>query len=225
MTCSSLKTGVLAISVCLLAAAVSPAWSGQSDFLLAEGAKIGIALPGQNHDCLNREGKFLQQSFRRDGYLVSVYFEEGPAGGPYSQISRMLQDGCDVVIVGSESSQDLELKILEAHAHHLRILSCGTMLVNPYDSECLSRFAEAELSERSLLPGNTVDPGCIEVFSGVRAGTEFDADILEAISVISPYVEKGAVLMHDPRTEPRGLINDYDQSFIANDTLLAALII
>lgn len=227
---SSLKTGVLAITLSVLAVAASPAWSGEADYLIKEGAKIGIALPGINMDCLTREGKFLQQSFKRDGYIVSVYFDEScksslsTISSSSSMISRMLDDGCQVVIVGSTTSKDLQMKIQDAHANDIRILTYGTMLVNPYDTECLEHFVVSGISDQTVSsPGadKRLDPGCIEVFSGVRAGTEFDADILEAVSVISPYVEKGAVLMRELRTELRGLINDYDYSFIDTDAMLA----
>lgn len=183
--------------------------------------KVGIMLPGgSSGDCFIKAGKSLMQAFEAKGYPASIYFDEEPwLKQPFQaqQIANMLADGCDVILVGALSGYDMESRIHEAHANDVRVIGFGSMLMNPEDESCLQLFEERRASEAQRTqnhagvdPGMVADPGCLDLFSGVLDGTEYDEEIMNALSVVSPYMERGAVLMHDESLRFRRGLKEYD---------------
>lgn len=193
--------------------------------------RIGIMLPNESNQCFIEEGRSLMKSFEAEGYPVALYFgDDSSLKYPFQrqQIASMLADGCDVILIGIQTNYEMQAKIHEAHANEIRVISFGSMLMNPENELCMQYFEKLRnyqggrtQNHTAVNSGQSADPGFLNVFSGVRDGTEYDEDILDALSVINPYMERGAMLMHDERLRYRRGIKQDDPLFSDTSELIA----
>lgn len=183
------------VSVCTLACALSAAAVSTGTEINnnierhTEKAKIGLALPVQH-----LEGEFLRQAFRTRGYDVTLYNTDLEQ----NQIPRMLEDGCNIIIVGAENGYELDPQMEEAQAHGIKVMAYGSMLTDADKINMDPVYVEGRYTGAALnLEPDTSDSiGRIELFSGVVMGTGVSRALYSALTVINPYIESGALLVN-----------------------------
>lgn len=155
--------------------------------------KIGVSLPAS----ANRyEAQFIRQAFENRGYDVALYFS---ADDGADQVSGMLQDGCNVVVVGSASGHVLDAQMNIAEQQGLEIMSYGSALINSDALGLVGANLQAAYTRMGAI--SDVDEcfapelSRIELFSGVVRGSEVEASVYNAISEINPSLESDAVLV------------------------------
>lgn len=197
---ASVVIGTLAC-VCSLASAFPAVASGVD----SAKAKIGITLPTQNIERFYREGQFLQQAFEDEGYDVSLYYAgDNDLEIQQRQITRMVDEGCEVIIVGAVDSYKLGEQLQKAKEAGVKVVAYGSMLMNTDAVDYMVAFDAKRTGEmqgdylRSALnldDASSSNPRTIEVFSGVAADSSSQAVFLGAMSVLNPYIESGALLV------------------------------
>lgn len=155
--------------------------------------KIGVSLP----ETANRyEAQFIRQAFENKGYEVQLYFTSNERA---DQISAMVQDGCNIVVVGSANSSALDDQMNFAEEQGIEIMSYGSALIS---SDALG-LVGANLQAAYTRMGSISDVDeCfapelsrIELFSGVVKGVEVEPDVYNAISEINPGLESDVLLV------------------------------
>lgn len=195
--------------------------------------KIGITLPTQNIERFYKGGQFLKQAFEAEGYEAALYY-----GGDNNleiqqrQITRMINEGCKVIIVGAVDCYGLGKQLDEARAAGVKIVAYGSLLMNTDAVDYLVAFNERRVGEiqgnylRSALEldqATAQNPKYIEVFSGVEHDSSSRVMFDGAMSVLKPYLNSGALVVRSGVTDFEGAtVGESDENAIKRmDTLIA----
>lgn len=190
--------GILAFTCSLIA--ILPSFASKAAsydnavFLVgdAEPARIGVSLP---LSVSRTEMMFARQTLESKGYEVALYYFEDWG---QDQIAAMLEDGCNVIIVGATDGRVLDEQMLYADQHGVEIQAYGSMLMHSDRISLDSEDIQADYLELSA-SGSTVTlaPGLtrIELFSGVCSEVKSGSEVHKAVSEIVPLIENAAMVV------------------------------
>lgn len=190
--------------------AVMPAVAADTDAASAK-ARIGISLPTQNIERFHKEGLFLQQAFEAEGYAVSLFYAgDDDLEIQQRQITRMVDEDCDVIIVGAVDCYQLDEQLQKARAKGIPVIAYGSLLMNTDAVDYLVGFDAWRAGEmqgnylRTALKldrASAAEPKNIEVFSGMANDSNSRAMFDGAMSVLEPYIASGSLKVLSGQTD------------------------
>ena len=190
--------GILAFTCSLIAILPSYASKVAADAAAAYAdeeavqAKIGVSLPVT---ASRAEMMFAKQHFEAKGYEVVLYYFEDWG---QDQIAGMLDDGCNVIIVGATDGSALDVQMKYAESHGVEIQAYGSMLMHSDKFSMDSEEIQADYLEFASAGSSVpVAPGLsrIELFSGVCHSAEEETVVHKAVSEINPFIENAAMVV------------------------------
>ena len=171
----------------------------------AAAEKIGISLPTQNIEHFAKEGRLLSDALKNAGYDVDLYYAgDSDLEIQQRQVSRMIDEGCNLIILGAVDSYHLDKQLHQAKAKGVKVISYGSLVMNTDAIDYMVGFDAARVGEiqgnylRTSLALDKTDasnPKTIEVFSGVHADSNSQAFFNGAMSVLKPYIDSGVLVV------------------------------
>ena len=173
--------------------------------MAADSAKVGISLPTQNIEHFAKEGHYLAAALENEGFDVSLFFAgDNDVEIQQRQILRMVEEGCDAIIVGAVDCYALGEQLNEARAKGVKVISYGSLLMDTDAVDYLVAFDAARAGEiqgnylRAALKldkATAETPRTVELFSGIATDSNSRAFFAGAMSVLNPYFESGALVV------------------------------
>jgi len=130
---------VLALSLALVlvacgtsapAASEEPSTPAESSEPVAEGGKIGIAMPTKSLERWNRDGSFLQKEFEDRGYEVELVYSDNNVDKQVSDIENLIADKVDILVIAAIDGEALSTVLQTAADGSIPVISYDRLIMN-----------------------------------------------------------------------------------------------
>ena len=172
-----------------------------------EGSAIGVALPQKtSENWVLAEGLF-NDGLTEAGYDPDVQFANGGVSEQQNQISSMITNGVEVLIVGAIDGAQLGTQLAQAKEAGITVIAYDRLLTNTEDVDyyvAYDNFQVGELQGQALLDGMAErgeGPYNIELFAGSPDDANAQVFFDGAMSVLEPEIESGNVVVASGQTE------------------------
>lgn len=172
-----------------------------------EGAAIGVALPQKtSENWVLAEGLF-NDGLTEAGYDPDVQFANGGVSEQQNQISSMITNGVEVLIVGAIDGAQLGTQLAQAKEAGITVIAYDRLLTNTEDVDyyvAYDNFQVGELQGQALLDGMAErgeGPYNIELFAGSPDDANAQVFFDGAMSILEPEIESGNVVVASGQTE------------------------
>lgn len=168
----------------------------------AVGKKVGISLPGTDEHDWEKEAAYLVEALEAAGMVASYQLAED-AETQARQIRKMLNDGCDALVIAPIDDGTALVEALEkADKAKAIVISYGELIRDSdavdycvlFDSRGAGRMQGACIRD-ALSLNATPGPYLLELFSGGGSGWD-DTELYEgAIQILQPYIDDGSLVV------------------------------
>ncbi|MHA7142071.1 MULTISPECIES: substrate-binding domain-containing protein [unclassified Arthrobacter] len=172
-----------------------------------DGAAIGVALPQKtSENWVLAEGLF-NDGLTEAGYEPDVQFANGGVSEQQNQISSMITNGVEVLIVGAIDGAQLGTQLAQAKEAGITVIAYDRLLTNTEDVDyyvAYDNFQVGELQGQALLDGMAErgeGPYNIELFAGSPDDANAQVFFDGAMSILEPEIESGNVVVASGQTE------------------------
>ncbi len=170
---------------------------------------IGISFPNTTSPRWQAEGKYLTSYLEEEGYSVHFEFAENNVKNQISDIEKMLDAGCDILVIAPVDSMSLTKVLTRAKAQNIPVIAYDRLIL---DSDAVHYFATFDhyavgveqakyIVNRLHLDGSASHTFNIEIFSGSPTGTVGKNTYEGSMSVLKPYFDKGILICPSGQTE------------------------
>ena len=167
---------------------------------------IGIAMPETHVQRWVKDGASLKRFAESRGYRAEVSFGNADQRLQNEQIKDFLNQGANLIIIGSVN-EEVVSAVAEAARKKVPVISYDRIISNSSDYDYYITFNNYEVGQlqgRSVEQGldlknaNASNPLLITLFAG--APTDGNAFFFfdGAMSILNPYIEKGALVVVGP---------------------------
>lgn len=183
--------------------------SGTSEEVVSgDGVKIGIALPQKtSQNWVEAEGMFKEDCAEAKADCI-IQFANGGVAEQQNQISSMIENGVQVLIIGAIDGSQLGTQLAQAKAADITVIAYDRLLTNTEDVDyyiAYDNFQVGQLQGTALLEGleasGNSSPWTIELF----AGSPDDANSLKffdgAMDVLQPKIDDGTLVVGSGQTD------------------------
>lgn len=193
----------LTMSACGARTSDTAASSGdQSATTAAEGVSIGIAMPQKTSQNWVEAEELFKANCAEAGIECQIQFANGGVAEQQNQISAMIENGVQVLVIGAIDGSQLGTQLSAAKAAGISIVAYDRLLTNTTDIDyyiAYDNFGVGELQGKALLEGLEAKGGDkpweIEVF----AGSPDDSNSLKffdgAMSILQPKIDDGTLVI------------------------------
>lgn len=161
---------------------------------------IGVALPQKTSQNWVEAEEMFKADCAETGADCIIQFANGGVSEQQNQISSMIENGVDVLIIGAIDGSQLGSQLAQAKAAGIPIIAYDRLLTNTEDVDyyiAYDNFQVGQLQATALLQGleesGATEPYTIELF----AGSPDDANSLKffdgAMDVLQPAIDEGTV--------------------------------
>lgn len=164
--------------------------------------RIGISMPSEISERWLRDGKALSEQLTTAGAVVDLRYGESDIPTQSQQITQMIEDGAQVLIISPVDGAALAPQLKAAADNDIRVISYDRLLL---DSEAVDYYIAFDAEQvgveqaNSLLQGmggaSVEQPRKIEIFAG--SPDDFNAHLCfqGAMSILEPLIEIGAIVV------------------------------
>ncbi|MDR0570477.1 MAG: sugar-binding protein [Clostridiales Family XIII bacterium] len=172
-------------------------------------AKIGISLPTQNLSHWNPYGVQLKSAFEAAGYEVDLqYGGDNDIYTQLTQIEDMIAGNCAVLVIAAIDGNSLTTVLAGAKEKNIPVIAYDRLIM---DTDAVSYYVtfdnflvgvkQGEYIEQTLDLKNAAGPFNIELIGGDPADTNALYFYNGAMSILSPYVDSGKLVIPSGQTE------------------------
>ncbi|MCC9205301.1 substrate-binding domain-containing protein [Arthrobacter sp. zg-Y769] len=173
-----------------------------------EGASIGVALPQKTSENWVLAETLFKDGLKEAGYDGQVQFANGGVSEQQNQISSMITNGVEVLIVGAIDGSQLGSQLQEAKDAGITVIAYDRLLTNTENVDyyvAYDNFKVGELQGQALLDGlkekKPEGPYNIELFAGSSDDANAQVFFDGAMSVLTPEIEAGNLKVVSGQTE------------------------
>lgn len=167
--------------------------------------RIGIDFATQNEARYYKEGYYLQEKLRAKGYDVELFYGgDGDVGTQRTQILRMLNDGCKVMLIAAVNARGLDEELRRVKEKGVTVIAYDRLLMdtenvdycvsfnNESSGYLIADYFERKLNLRLHGPDN---PMHIEIFAGSPDDKSARSFWDGAMTVLDPYIMMGSAVV------------------------------
>jgi putative multiple sugar transport system substrate-binding protein len=171
------------------------------------GASIGVALPQKTSENWVLAETLFNDGLTEDGYEPIVQFANGGASEQQNQISSMITNGVEVLIVGAVDGSQLGTQLAQAKEAGITVIAYDRLLLNTEDVDyyvAYDNFNVGELQGQALLDGmkdrKPEGPYNIELFAGAPTDANSAVFFDGAMSILQPEIDNGNLVVVSGQT-------------------------
>ncbi|KAD3515147.1 substrate-binding domain-containing protein [Arthrobacter yangruifuii] len=173
-----------------------------------EGASIGVALPQKTSENWVLAETLFNDGLKEAGYDGQVQFANGGVSEQQNQISSMITNGVEVLIVGAIDGSQLGSQLQDAKDAGITVIAYDRLLTNTENVDyyvAYDNFKVGQLQGQALLDGlkekKPEGPYNIELFAGSPDDANAQVFFDGAMDVLMPEIESGNLVVASGQTE------------------------
>jgi putative multiple sugar transport system substrate-binding protein len=176
---------------------------------------VGVAMPTTQSPRWVKDGDSVKLQLETLGYNVDLTFAEDDVAVQQQQIDTMINDGVDLLIVGSIDGTALSSQLERAQSLSIPVISYDRLIQNTEAVDYYASFDNARVGEQqgtSLLQGLGVldaageaiagaGPFNVELFAGSPDDNNAHVFYDGMMQVIQPYLDNGTLVVPSGQTD------------------------
>ncbi|MCQ1947724.1 MULTISPECIES: sugar-binding protein [unclassified Arthrobacter] len=173
-----------------------------------DGASIGVALPQKTSENWVLAETLFNDGLKEAGYEGQVQFANGGVSEQQNQISSMITNGVEVLIVGAIDGSQLGSQLQDAKDAGITVIAYDRLLTNTENVDyyvAYDNFKVGQLQGQALLDGlkekKPEGPYNIELFAGSPDDANAQVFFDGAMDVLQPEIEAGNLVVGSGQTE------------------------
>ena len=161
---------------------------------------IGIAMPTKELERWNSDGESLKSQFEKAGYKVDLRFSENNADKQNEDISGMLSDGVDLLLIAAVDGSTLSDTLAGAKEKNIPVVAYDRLIMNTdaltyyisFDNLTVGKLQGEYVRDQLHLISTTTEYN-IEFVAGDEGDNNARYFFNGAYDVLKPYVDNGTL--------------------------------
>lgn len=92
--------------------------------------KVGISMPTKSLERWNRDGSYLEEQFKKDGYDVEITYSDNDTDQQVNDIQNMISDNVDILVVAAIDGDTLSTVLADAKDQNIPVISYDRLIMN-----------------------------------------------------------------------------------------------
>ena len=92
--------------------------------------KVGISMPTKSLERWNRDGSYLEEQFKKEGYDVEITYSDNDTDQQVNDIQNMISDHVDILVVGAIDGDTLSTVLADAKDQNIPVISYDRLIMN-----------------------------------------------------------------------------------------------
>ncbi|WP_075890509.1 substrate-binding domain-containing protein [Actinomyces provencensis] len=163
---------------------------------------IGVALPQKTSQNWVEAESLFAEDCQESGVSCTVRFANSGVSDQQNQISAMIQEGVDALVIGAVDGSQLGTQLAQARAAGITVIAYDRMITNTPDVDyyiAYDSFGVGRMQGESLLEGlgerAGAPPWRVELFAGSPADANSMAFYRGAMDVLGPRIDDGTLVV------------------------------
>ena len=164
--------------------------------------KVGIAFPTEDLQRWKQDGDLMKKGLVEAGYEVDLCYAANDTNTQASQISSMISEGCEVIIVAAIESSSLARVLEEAKNNKVVIIAYDRLIQDTPNVDYyvtfdayMSGVLQGEYIVNALNLDTAKGPFNIEITSGDTADFMGEFFYRGAMDILQPYIDSGKLVV------------------------------
>ncbi|PFG32259.1 multiple monosaccharide ABC transporter substrate-binding protein [Sanguibacter antarcticus] len=201
-------TAVVA-SITLAACSAGDVTAGNDDQL------VGVAMPTTTSARWVADGKNVEAQLEALGYTVDLEYAEDDVPTQVAQIQKMIDDGADLLIVGSIDGTALTAQLAAAAAADIPVIAYDRLIRDSADVDYYATFDNHRVGvqQATMLleglgvvddagaPTGATGPFVVELFAGSPDDNNATVFYDAAMDTLQPYIDRGVLQVPSGETD------------------------
>lgn len=176
---------------------------------------VGISMPTERLERWNLNGHDMKAQLEKAGYTVDLAFADNDVPTQISQIKKMIDENCGVIVIAPVDGYSLTEVLKPAKEKGIKVISHDRLIMN---SKAVSYYitfnkykvgvvqAEYLIDRLNIKKRTSKNPAYMEFFTGDYNDNNVDFYFGGAMDVLKPYIDRGIIEC------PSGLTSKYNCS-------------
>ena len=174
----------------------------------ADGEKVGVSMPTKDLQRWNQDGANMEAELKEAGYEVELQFASNDPKTQLNQITTMIGNGCDVLVISAIEGDSLGKALDMAKENDIPVIAYDRLLMN---SDAVSYYATFDNYMVGTVQGNYIvealdlenaeGPFNLEITAGDPGDNNATYFYNGAMDVLKPYIESGKLVVKSGQTE------------------------
>ena len=175
----------------------------------ARSNRIGIAMPTKDQPRWSRDGANMKARLEAAGYNVDLQYAADDIATQISQISNMIANDCEVLVIAPIDGQALGTVLEQAKVKGIPVIAYDRLIMN---SDAVSYYAAFDNWDVGVKQGRFIAEALdlanangkhfhIEYITGDPGDSNTDFYFEGALSVLQPYIDAGILRCPSGQTE------------------------
>ena len=176
---------------------------------------VGISMPTERLERWNLNGHDMKAQLEKAGYTVDLAFADNDVPTQISQIKKMIDENCGVIVIAPVDGYSLTEVLKPAKEKGIKVISHDRLIMN---SKAVSYYitfnkykvgvvqAEYLIDRLNIKKHTSKNPAYMEFFTGDYNDNNVDFYFGGAMDVLKPYIDRGIIEC------PSGLTSKYNCS-------------
>ena len=104
--------------------------SGKANSADSGKKKVGISMPTKALERWNRDGSYLEQQFKKEGYDVEITYSDNDTDQQVNDIQNMISDSVDILVVAAIDGDTLSTVLADAKDQNIPVISYDRLIMN-----------------------------------------------------------------------------------------------
>ncbi len=92
--------------------------------------KVGISMPTKSLERWNRDGSYLEEQFKKEGYDVEITYSDNDTDQQVNDIQIMISDTVDILVVAAIDGDTLSTVLADAKDQNIPVVSYDRLIMN-----------------------------------------------------------------------------------------------
>ena len=170
---------------------------------------VGISMPTERLERWNLNGHDMKAQLEKAGYTVDLAFADNDVPTQISQIKKMIDENCGVIVIAPVDGYSLTEVLKPAKEKGIKVISHDRLIMN---SKAVSYYitfnkykvgvvqAEYLIDRLNIKKRTSKNPAYMEFFTGDYNDNNVDFYFGGAMDVLKPYIDKGIIVCPSGQT-------------------------
>jgi len=169
--------------------------------------KIGIAMPTKSLERWNRDGSYLEEQFKSQGYEVALTYSDNKIDQQVKDIEGLIADDVDLLVIAAIDGESLSQVLATAKDENIPVISYDRLIKNTdavsyyvsFDNYTVGKL-QGEFVKEQLKLDSEAGPFNIEFTAGDPADNNAGFFFNGAFDVLKPYIDEGKLVVPSGQT-------------------------
>ena len=192
--------------------------------------KIGVAMPTQTRQRWNQDGANIEKKLLEQGYSTDLQYANNEIDLQVSQIEKMIQDGCKVIIIAAVDANSLSDVLDKAKGKKIKIISYDRLIMNTDAVDYYATFdnlavgtMQGEYIEEKLGLKEGKGPYRLEITAGSLDDNNAISLFEGGMDVLRPYIQNGQLVVKSGQTDLKQCAISHWKEAIAKERMAGIL--